>query len=184
MKYDACGRKIGVDVAHPTAWERSTFAHDPSKFALRATSPLFVLQPGVPVCGESADEIAAYDDALRAANPAATIVVASDLSKSFGGRYDADSSADTQMFFPYRFDPSTLGAIADWIAGPHGAVAPDAGAGATQRAPVRRPPPPPPGLPEVRASPTAEAQPGQLTIPSYPPIGTPSPTVSPGPASR
>jgi dienelactone hydrolase len=183
MKYETCDRRIGIDVAHPTAWERSTFGHDPSQFAVRAKLPLFVLQPGVPVCPETASELAAYDDALRAANPAATIVVASDLSKFFGGRYDADSNADTRMFFPYRFDASTLGAIADWIAGPHNAVAPLPDAGGSGSTSVHRPPPPPRGLPQDRSTAAPEVQPGQLTIPSYPPVGTPPPATSPAPSA-
>jgi dienelactone hydrolase len=179
--YANCARANGAELRHPTAWQRSAFAHDPTILAQRALVPLFVLQPGVGVCGETADAIATYDDALRAANPSATIVVASDLSQTFGGRYDADSQANTQMFFPYRFDTSTLGAIADWLAGPHDASAPRGGHALD--APVRKQTPPPPverGVPQT--GPTAnEVEPGVLSVPSaYLTEPSPSPTSSPG----
>jgi len=185
--YANCARANGVETRRPTIWQRSAFAHDPTKLAERALVPLFVLQPGIGVCGETADAIATYDDALRAANPTATIVVASDLSQTFGGRYDADSQANTQMFFPYRFDTSTLGAIADWLAGPHDASASRGGHGLD--APVRKQTPPPPverGFPQ--AGPTAnDVMPGVVSPPSaYLPEPSPSPTPSTGatPASN
>jgi dienelactone hydrolase len=166
MKYQECARKQNVEVTHPTAWQRTAFAHDPTKLAAEANVSLFVLQPGVSICGESPDQVAAYDDALKAASPSATIVVADDLSQRFGGRYDADSQADTQEFFPYRFDASTLGAIADWIAGPHDVlplpvrpVTPSPSAGAP-----RRELPPPPGAPS-----TSSASPAAM--PSVSPLG-------------
>ncbi len=171
-RYDSCARKNGVDIAHPSAWQRSAFAHDPSKLAESANLSLFVLQPGVPACGETPAEITAYDDSLRAANPSATIVVADDLSQYFGGRYDADSRANTQMFFPYRFDTSTLGAIADWVAGPHDVVAAPARANetATPAPAARRTPPPPPGRNLPRSSPTPiTVQPG-VVLPSGSPL--------------
>jgi dienelactone hydrolase len=178
--YLNCARANGTQTRRPTIWQRSAFAHDPTKLAERALVPLFVLQPGVGVCGETTDAIASYDDALRAANPGATIVVASDLSQTFGGRYDADSQANTQMFFPYRFDTSTLGAIADWLAGPHDASASHGGHGLD--APVRKQTPPPPverGIPQT--GPTAnDVMPGVVSPPSaYLPEPTPSPTPSP-----
>jgi hypothetical protein len=180
--YANCARANGAELRHPTLWQRSAFAHDPTILAQRALVPLFVLQPGVGVCGESADAIATYDDALRAANPGATIVVASDLSQTFGGRYDADSQANTQMFFPYRFDTSTLGAIADWLAGPHDVSAPRGGHGLD--APVRRQTPPPPverGVPQ--SAPTVnEVEPGVVNVPSaY--LTEPSPSPTPSPAA-
>jgi dienelactone hydrolase len=178
--YANCARANGVDTRRPTVWQRSTFGHDPTKLAQRALVPLFVLQPGVGVCGETADAIASYDDELRAANPGATIVVASDLSKTFGGRYDADSQADTQMFFPYRFDTSTLDAIADWLAGPHDASA--SRGGHALDAPARRQTPPPPierGVPQTGPTPD-DVMPGVVTVPSaYLPEPTPAPTTSP-----
>jgi alpha/beta superfamily hydrolase len=182
-RYIDCARKTGRDVAHPTAWLRSEFGHDASKFAQRAATSLFILQPGIPVCGESADDIATYDDTVRAENPRATVIVASDLSQVFGGRYDADSRANTQAFFPYRFDTSTLGAIADWLAGPHDVVSGNGVRGTPEpAAPTRRPPPPPAGFRVPATRPSAEdAAPGQLTIPSFSPGGPQTPTPSPHP---
>jgi hypothetical protein len=104
--------------------------------------PLFVLQPGLPICKETPDVRDAYDDKLQAGNPFATILVANDLSERFGGRYDADSPGNTEAFFPYRFDASTGGAIADWLDNPKTAVK-RAIAPAGTGGPHSLPPPPP-----------------------------------------
>jgi alpha/beta superfamily hydrolase len=169
-------------------WTRSSYDHDPVALAARAKAPLFVLHPGIPICAESAAQVESYDDRLRAANPRTTIVVASDLTATFGGRYDADSDVDTQEFFPYRFDLSTAGAIADWLDGPKTAsVAPSSARGA---APVRAAPPPPPGLTSEGSAP-ASLHPKTLptgsplprtTLPGQPGLPETLPTLAPQPA--
>jgi pimeloyl-ACP methyl ester carboxylesterase len=178
------------------SWARTSYAHDPTALALRARVPLFVLHPGLPTCAETPEQTANYDERLRAVNPRATIVVASDLSATFGGRYDADSDVDTQAFFPYRFDASTATAIADWLDSPKSAAAPRSGFG--PGAGVRLPPPPPPpapdsgngtsremGLPNPHPSTPGGAtpgpQPGQPELPST--LASPTPSPSPTPRS-
>jgi alpha/beta superfamily hydrolase len=124
------------------AWQKSANGHDPATLAARSRVPLFVLHPGLPICKETSDQRDAYDDKLRSANPLATIVVANDLTERFGGRYDGDSPANTEALFPYRFDASTGGAIADWLDNPktpgNASRLPAAGSG-----PHALPPPPP-----------------------------------------
>jgi alpha/beta superfamily hydrolase len=140
--------RITIDGASYAAndgiFAKTSYGHDPSALAARTDVPLFVLHPGIPTCAETREQTASYDDRVRAANPRATIVVASDLSQVFGGRYDADSPANTEAFFPYRFDASTAGAIVDWL----GSVKTANPAGSATRAPVPTiralPPPPPP----------------------------------------
>ena len=174
-------------------WVKTSYAHDPATLALRARAPLFVLHPGLPTCAETPEQTATYDERLRAANPRATIVVASDLSATFGGRYDADSDVDTEAFFPYRFDASTSSAIADWLDGPKSPAAPRAGVG--PGAGLRLPPPPPPapdsgnassrdmGLPNPHPATPGNAtpgpEPGQPELPST--LATPAPSASPSP---
>jgi alpha/beta superfamily hydrolase len=178
------------------SFAKTSYGHDPSQLALRATAPLFVLHPGIPTCGETRDQTETYDDRLRAANPRATIVVAGDLSDTFGGRYDADSDVDTQAIFPYRFDTSTVGAIADWLDSPKTA---STNGGARRTGPTLRsaPPPPPPapekgddgsGVPNAHPSrapqPTpaagaATAAPGQPGFPETLATPTPNPPTAP-----
>jgi alpha/beta superfamily hydrolase len=173
-------------------WAKTSFGHDPSVLALRAKLPLFVLHPGIPMCDEPRDRVEAYDDRLRAENPRATIVIADDLTATFGGRYDADSPASTAEFFPYRFDASTASAIADWLDGPKAAVERRLDVGAGARA---APPPPPPapisgggsdlGYPNPHARPAAAptpaaAQPGQPALPET--LGSPTPVITVAPA--
>ena len=168
MKYRECARKRNADVSHPTAWQRSAFGRDPTKLAARATVPLFILHPAIAICGESPKELAAYDDALRAASPRATIVFANELSQFFGSRNDVDSLADTEEFFPYRFDSATLGAIVDWIVGPPSAIAsPTATPSATPLpAPTRRPSLFGRRAPRVQATPTSPIAPTSAPQPS------------------
>lgn len=171
---------------------KTSYGHDPGALAARAVAPLFVLHPGIPTCAETRDQVEGYDDRLRAANARATILIASDLSAVFGGRYDADSQTDTQEFFPYRFDASTAGAIADWLDSPKTAVAspPVKSPASGSSAPRPQPPPPPPapdagdqagGFPNPHASrvPPAAA-PGQPELPAT--LASPTPTPTPEPA--
>jgi dienelactone hydrolase len=170
---------------------KSASAHDPALLAQRSRVPAFVLHGGAPVCGETHDEVTAYDDKLRAANARATIVVASDLSSHFGGLYDADSSLDTQEFFPYHFDASTRDAIGDWLDNPKaagtGTMAPAAHG---SRPPA---PPPPPRVtdtdmngempnPHVSATPRnvdpGVVLPSGMTPPPYQPGASPEPAPS------
>jgi dienelactone hydrolase len=180
--------RIDSAVAKSGAWAKSLVGHDPAVLAARATAPLLVLHPGIPVCGETKDQIDAYDDALRAANPLATIVAANDLTARFGGRYEAEAPVDTEEFFPYRFDASTAGAIADWLDNPKTAPPADATRGAAGSAPVKPPPPPPgvdtsgSGLPNPhRSSPPVNAQDVQPGI-VLPAGATPPPQVAPAPS--
>ncbi len=161
-------------------WLRSLYAHDPVSLADRAKAPALIFHPGVARCGETSDETASYDERLHAANPRATIIAASDLSARFGGRYDADSLANTEAIFPFRFDASTASAIADWLDSPKTASAARARSGGSNApaAPRGTPPPPPSlgsggaasGMPNPHAAtprprPT-DVTPGQLTVPS------------------
>ena len=119
LAYRSCA--AAVEQSSPgrmDAWRKSSLAHDPTVLAARATMPLLILHPGDPVCGETRDQIDAYDERVRSGNSFATIVVASDLSARFGGRYEAESPVNTEAFFPYRFDASTATAIADWLDNP------------------------------------------------------------------
>jgi len=160
------------------SWRKSANGHDPTALAVRLRIPLFVLQPGVPICKETADEREAYDEKLQAADPLATIVVASDLSDRFGGRYDADSPANSEAIFPYRFDASTAGAIADWLDNPKTA-------GSAPRLPVQpgssaHPPPPPP---EIDHGPDASGgfpKVHPVTPPPAQPAPRPTESVQPG----
>jgi alpha-beta hydrolase superfamily lysophospholipase len=172
-----------VQGANDASWLRSAYGHDPVTLAERAAVPLFVLHPGLPACGETSDEVAAYDDRLRAANPRTTILVASDLTQFFGGRFDADSVVDTQEFFPYRFDASTASAIADWLDGPKTASPAARGAGGTNGGPAGRALPPPPPAPESGAGLHHEAVPGRTPPPAVPAQPAPpsaTPAVAPG----
>jgi len=169
----------------------TSYGHDPGALAARAVAPLFVLHPGIPTCAETRDQVESYDDRLRAANARATILIASDLSAVFGGRYDADSETDTEEFFPYRFDASTAGAIADWLDSPKTAapVPPAKSPAAGSSAPRFVPPPPPApdagdqagGFPNPHASrvPPAAA-PGQPALPQT--LASPTPPPAPEPA--
>jgi alpha/beta superfamily hydrolase len=183
--------------ANDGIFAKTSYGHDPSALAVRTDVPLFVLHPGLPTCAETREQIAAYDDRLRAANSRATIVVANDLSQVFGGRYDADAPSDTEAFFPYRFDASTAGAIADWLGSAK--IANPVGSGTRAPGPTMRaipPPPPPPTdsnadrgsfanphpprpvptLPPPSPTPAAPGQPG---LPAT--LGSPVPTVTPAP---
>jgi alpha/beta superfamily hydrolase len=157
------------------SWRKSANGHDPGALAARLHIPLFVLQPGVPICKESADQRDAYDEKLQAGDPLATIVVASDLSERFGGRYDADSPADSEAIFPYRFDASTAGAIADWLDNPKTAgsaphLPAQSGAGA-------HPPPPPP---QIDHDPDANGGLPKAHPATAPPTPRPAQSVEPG----
>jgi alpha/beta superfamily hydrolase len=183
-KADAAFAKASVRSA---PFARTSYGHDPGALAARAVAPLFVLHPGIPTCAETRDQIESYDDRLRAANARATIVIASDLSAVFGGRYDADSETDTQEFFPYRFDASTAGAIADWLDSPKAAAGKSPAAGSS--APRSLPPPPPApaagdqagGFPNPHASRVPPvAAPGQPALPAT--LASPTPEPSPAPA--
>jgi alpha/beta superfamily hydrolase len=192
ISYRDCAQR--TKSSEKDAFSKTAAAHDPRALAARSRVPLFVLHPGVGLCGETKDEVAAYDEQLRSSNPRTTSVSANDLSARFGGLYDADSTVDTEEFFPYRFDPSTSGAIADWLDNPKIAVPGAAPAAPSARAPA---PPPPPPLsnpdmngempnPHVSATPDRGAAPGVvlppgMTPPTYQPQTEPSP--SPAPAS-
>jgi len=196
LGYRECEKRTGV--RGTGAFFKSASAHDPAALAARSRVPLFVLHPGVPTCGETHDETTAYDDKLRSANGRATIVLASDLSAQFGGLYDANSTIDTQEFFPYRFDDSTAGAIGDWLDNPKTSGTVGTG-GAPAASGVRPPaPPPPPPVsnqdmngempnPHPAATKTPEFEPG-VVLPSGetpPPIQvapTAAPSASPSPA--
>jgi alpha/beta superfamily hydrolase len=171
------------------SWMKTAYGHDPSALAVRTKAPLFVLHPGIPICNETHDQVESYDDRLRAADARATIVAANDLTQVFGGRYDADADIDTEAFFPYRFDPSTAGAIVDWLDSPKTA----SGVHGFDTGPARRgaPPPPPPalggggngadsGMPNPHP-PQAPALPGQPGLPST--LATPTPTPAPATAA-
>jgi len=189
VSYQACGRHAAHDrggtddSGNGALWLRSSYGHDPVALAERATVPLFVLHPGLPTCGETTEEVTAYDDRLRAGNPRTTIVVASDLTQFFGGRFDADSVVDTQEFFPYRFDDSTASAIADWLDGPKTASPAARGTGATSGGPAGRALPPPPPAPESGTGLRHEAVPNRTPLPLGPALPSPSsaaPAVAPG----
>lgn len=188
---------------------RSYLTRDPVPLAERNRAPALIFHPGLPTCGENAADRAAYDDRLTIANPRTTIVMSSDLSARFGDRIDADSLANTEAIFPYRFDASTVSAIADWLASPKTSK-PRSPRGATVPAPRSAPPPPPPvgaGPALATASPATtprprptDAMPGAVTLPStfgataaplplasfapFKTTGDPSPAPSPSPAAR
>ncbi|MGP6189556.1 MAG: alpha/beta hydrolase family protein [Vulcanimicrobiaceae bacterium] len=169
-----------------SAWQRSSFGHDPVALATRTRVPLFVLHSGVVSPVRMPNDVQSYDDRLRAANPRATVVVAGDLSERFGGRYDADSRQNSEAIFPYRFDPSTEGAIADWldeVRATGGVVSASARSSHAPipPAPMRRPPPPPPGNTPILSKPIARPTvlPGQLIVPGANTIPMPTPTPSP-----
>jgi dienelactone hydrolase len=172
-----------LDAAGDGTWLRSSYGHDPVTLAERSTVPLFVLHPGLPTCGETSEEVAAYDDRLQAANPRTTILVASDLSQFFGGRFDSDSVVDTEEFFPYRFDASTANAIADWLDGPKTAAPRTRGTAGTSGGPAGRALPPPPPAPESGAGLRHEAVPNRTPAPAAPAQPSPpsaTPAVAPG----
>ena len=192
VRYTACARGQASSVGTPSSgasWQKSLAPHDPRAVAARSRLPSFVLHPGVPRCGETPDQVAAYDAKLRAANPLATVLVASDLSERFGGRYDANSAADTEEFFPYRFDASTATAIADWLDSPKNAAGAD-GSRLPNGTGARAAPPPPPPQPEPpnensggMPNPHASAEPG-VVLPSGatpPPLQAAPPTPSAAP---
>ena len=175
-------------------WRKSAFSHDPTALAARTKVPLLILHPGEPVCNESKDLVDAYDDRVRAANPRATIVTASDLTARFGSRYEAEAPIDTEAFFPYRFDASTATAIADWLDSPKTGTVPNGPLGSPSAAGPPKPPPPPgidrtgsglpdPHLPTPKAMPTESVEPG-VVLPSgtTPPAGIAPPTPLPTPA--
>jgi dienelactone hydrolase len=181
-----------------SAFFKSASAHDPVALAQRGRVPIFMLHPGRPICGETKDETSDYDDKLRAVNARATIVAASDLSARFGGLYDADSTLDTEEFFPYHFDPSTRDAIGDWLDNPK---ADTAGTGVAPISHGSRPPTPPPPppvsntdmngeMPNPHMSPTERAVepgvvlPSGLTPPPYEPEPSPSPAASSEPTAQ
>lgn len=176
--YAACAPAGGGAAAPGESWRKSASGHDPAALAARANVPVFVLQPGIPICGETSAQREAYDEKLRANDPAATIVVASDLTERFGGRYDADSPANTEALFPYRFDASTAGAVGDWLDGPKTAGTAKQPPAAAQPRPRALPPPPPPApLPEASgapATPEAPAPPAGPTQPAEPGVVLPS----------
>jgi alpha/beta superfamily hydrolase len=172
ISYRECDKRTGATGEPPSpelaAWNRSAAAHDPAALAARSRVPLFVLHPGVARCGETADEVTAYDEKLRAANPRVTAITAGDLSDRFGGRYDADSPANTEEFFPYRFDASAAATIGDWLDGPKAggggsALPTDNGKHAA--------PPPPPAL--------ENGNDGGMPNPHAAPATTPAPQASP-----
>ena len=178
LSFRACAQRTKSDARG--AFSKSAMAHDPGTLAARSRVPLFVLHSAVAMCGETRDETASYDERLRAGNPRVTILAASDLSARFGGLYDADSAVNTEEFFPYQFDPSTAGAIADWLDNPK--TASGGGIDTTQRAPRAHAPPPPPPVsndmngelpnPHVSATPERGLAPG-VVLPSgvTPPAG-------------
>jgi len=135
-------RTLSPKPVESSAWMKSAIAHDPVALAMRSRAPLFVLHPGLAVCGEKPAEVTDYDEKLRVGNTRVTAITANDLSQRFAGRYDADAPANTEEFFPYRFDASTAGAIGDWLDG-----AKSAGGGSqlpSASGPRIAPPPPPP----------------------------------------
>ena len=175
--------------ANDGTFAKTSYGHDPAALAVRAVAPLFVLHPGVPTCGETREQTENYDDRVRAANARATILAANDLSQTFGGRYDADSDVDTEAFFPYRFDASTAGAIADWLDSPKAASS-ARGSADRHDGPVMHaaPPPPPPapssgdrqgGFPNPHPSAVTPGQPG---FPST--LATPTPSPPEAPAAQ
>ena len=191
LSYRDCAQRTKAAVAG--AFARTSLGHDPRALAGRSHVPLFVLHAGVASCAETRDETIAYDAKLRAVNARATIVVASDLSARFGGLYDADAPLDTEEFFPYRFDPSTAGAIADWLdnpktAGSNGGI--DTTGPSAPRA--HAPPPPPPvsnpdmngELPNPHVSATPERVAPGVVLPSgmTPPPGQGEPPPAPSPS--
>jgi dienelactone hydrolase len=191
LSYRDCAQRTKAAVAG--AFARTSLGHDPRALAARSHVPLFVLHAGVASCAETRDETIAYDAKLRAVNARATIVVASDLSARFGGLYDADAPLDTEEFFPYRFDPSTAGAIADWLdnpktAGSNGGI--DTTGPSAPRA--HAPPPPPPvsnpdmngELPNPHVSATPERVAPGVVLPSgmTPPPGQGEPPPAPSPS--
>jgi pimeloyl-ACP methyl ester carboxylesterase len=205
LPYRNCAAAVsGAADGGDATWRRSSLAHDPTLLAARAKAPLLVLHPGLPVCGETKDQVDAYDDRLREANPLATIVAANDLTRRFGGRYEAESPENTEAFFPYRFDPSTATAIADWLDNPKTASSASALRGVPAGTQTKPPPPPPgvdksgAGLPNPHRSanvmplPLRSVEPGvvlpsgmtpppdQVAPPT--PIPTPAPNSAPTPA--
>jgi alpha/beta superfamily hydrolase len=192
LSYRDCAQRTKAAVAG--VFVRTSLARDPRLLAARSHVPLFVLHPGVALCGENRDETTAYDAKLRAVNARATIVVANDLSARFGGLYDADAPLDTEEFFPYRFDPSTAGAIADWLDNPKAAGS-NGGIDTTgPSAPRAHAPPPPPPVanpdmngelpnPHVSASPERAVAPGVVLPPgATPPAGQGVPPPPPTPS--
>jgi alpha/beta superfamily hydrolase len=192
------GAQVGVEgheiLANDGSWVKTSFAHDPTALALRATVPLFVLHSGLYSSAKTSADVKAYDDRLRAANPRATVIVANDLTERFGGRYDADSPGDGEAIFPYHIDPSTVGAIVDWLDAVRMGLPAAPGPPKTRFTPLPpslnyrpTPPPPPPGgpsgLPPKEQGAPAPAQapplPGQAVIP----IGAslPAPPQQPAP---
>ncbi len=175
-----------------TAYDKSSFAHDPAVLARRVTAPVLVLHPGDDRCGATQDAIDDYDTKLRGANPRATIVAAKDLTQRFGGQYDADSPGDSEALFPYRFDPSTAGAISDWLGSAKAAAPASSRRSEPQTSGPPKPPPAPPPLggahdaiPNVHTTPqptpSEEVLPGQVTVPGPPLPGSPPPE-GPSPA--
>lgn len=151
-------------------WQKNALAHDPVALAARDHDPILVFHPGIARCGESSDAVVAYDDRLRANNSRATIVAASDLTARFGGQYDADAPANSEAIFPYRFDPSTVGAIGEWLDSPKLSIRPASGVlGTPQPTSARQAPPPPPPsarAPKPRPDPTRSFEPGQVQTPA------------------
>lgn len=148
IAYGDCQRRTSA--LGDSAFARGSPGYDPRIIAARNRVPLLVLHPGVSVCGETRDETLTYDANLEAHDARTTILAASDVSVRFGNRFDADAPIETEAFFPYRFDPSTAAAIADWLDAPP-ATLPTIDSGGTP-APGRRAPPSPPLPPS--ASPT------------------------------
>ncbi len=200
LVYRSCAAALtaGPGTPNDAAWRRSALAHDPTALAARAKAPLLVLHPGEPVCGETKDQSDAYDDRLREANPRATIVAATDLTRRFGSRYSAESPENTEAFFPYAFDGSTASAIADWLDAPKTASAANASRG-IPAGPQAKPPPPPgvdksgTGLPNphrsgnATPSPLRSVSPG-MVLPSgmTPPpdqVAPPTPIATPSPSA-
>jgi len=196
VAYRTCARRVAADKrrdAAGDAWAKSSLAHDPLALAVRGTEPLLVFHPGIARCAETQAEVASFDVALRAANARATVIVASDLTERFAGRFDADAPIDTEAFFPYRFDVSTATAIADWLDSPKGAagVAPRVSGAKPPSAPRGAPPPPPgvgtgPARPHsARPTPKRSFEPGQVQTPSTfgataaPPTQAPTPAAAP-----
>ncbi len=200
LSYRNCPAAIdaGALAASDVTWRKSSLAHDPGALAARAKAPLLVLHPGLPVCNETKDQIDAYDDRLRAANPLATVIAATDLTQRFGSRYEAEAPLDTQEFFPYRFDASTAVAIGDWLDHPKSASASGVTHGTPGGAPVKPPPPPPgvdangSGLPNPRAGGSARPEPARSVEPGVvlpsgttpPPFVAQPPTDTPVPTPR
>jgi alpha/beta superfamily hydrolase len=188
---------IEPDPTNGGVWYKSAIAHDPVALAARSVVPAFVLHGVSFDPARTPDDVRTYDDRLRANDSLATAVVASDLSEKFGGRYDADSPENTEAIFPYAFDASTAGTIADWMDGIRAGMRSTRGNGTfSSSTPRANPTPPkPPPLPSgshassaqgqpVKRKPIDDVQPGQVGLPStmQAPLQPPSPSPTPSPA--